>query len=140
MSEYLKRFAERFTQIDANHLDILAQLYSDDVQFRDPLHQVQGLPALREYFAQLYSKVQDLRFDFHGYDQVSEGLGYLRWTMQFRHPRLNAGQPIKVRGCSCLMWDEKVRVHHDYFDAGALLYEHIPVMGGVIAWLKRRLG
>ncbi|MDD0977483.1 nuclear transport factor 2 family protein [Pseudomonas fontis] len=139
MSEYLKRFAQRFCEVDAAHLDLLAELYSEDIQFRDPLHHVQGLPALRQYFAQLYANIHDLRFEFHAYDQVQEGLGYLRWTLHYRHPRLNAGKPVAVRGCSCLMWDDKVRVHHDYFDAGALLYEHVPVMGRMISWLKGRL-
>ena len=27
----------------------------------------------------------------------------------------------------------------DYFDAGNLLYEHLPVLGAAIRWLKRRL-
>ena len=30
--------------------------------------------------------------------------------------------------------------HRDDFDAGALHYEHLPVLGREIAWLKRRLG
>jgi hypothetical protein len=32
-----------------------------------------------------------------------------------------------------------VYLHRDYFDAGALLYEHLPVLGTLIGWLKRRL-
>ena len=28
----------------------------------------------------------------------------------------------------------------DYFDAGALLYEHVPVLGRIVSWLKRRMG
>ena len=139
MSEYLKCFAERFCEIDAQHLDVLGELYSDDIQFRDTLHQINGLAALRNYFAQLYAQVHEVRFDFHGHDQVSDGLGYLRWTLHYRHPRINGGKPVQVRGCSHLMWRDKVCLHHDYFDAGALLYEHLPLMGGVIGWLKRRL-
>lgn len=139
MSDYLQRFAQRFSELDASNLDRLGELYSDDIQFRDPLHQVQGLSALRGYFEQLYANVDAVHFEFHGYDEVSEGLGYLRWTMHYRHPRLNKGQTIQVRGCSCLMWRDKVYLHHDYFDAGALLYEHLPLMGSAIAWLKRRL-
>lgn len=59
--------------------------------------------------------------------------------MHFRHPRLRGGAPISVDGCSHLLWWDKVYQHRDYFDAGAMLYEHLPLMGGVIAWLKRRL-
>ncbi len=38
------------------------------------------------------------------------------------------------------MWRDKVYRHRDYFDAGAMLYEHLPVLGRVVSWLKRRVG
>ena len=96
MSEYLKRFAERFCAIDAHNLGVLRELYSDDVQFRDPLHQIHGMAALQDYFAQLYANVDQVRFEFHGYDQVDDGKGYLRWTLHYRHPRINGGKPVQV--------------------------------------------
>jgi len=100
---------------------------------------VHGLTAVRRYFAELYANVEALHFEFHGFDQVAEGEGYLRWTMRYRHPRLRGGAEIAVEGCSHLLWRERVYQHRDYFDAGALLYEHLPLLGSVIAWLKRRL-
>ncbi|WP_085594762.1 MULTISPECIES: nuclear transport factor 2 family protein [unclassified Pseudomonas] len=141
MSDFLDHFAREFATLGAHNLDRLGQLYSDDIQFTDPLHEVHGLASLRDYFAQLYANVRELRFDFHGSDQCAEGQGYLRWTMSYRHPRLNGGDLIQVAGCSHLQWrDALVYRHRDYFDAGALLYEHLPLIGAVIAWLKRRLG
>lgn len=139
MSDFLRRFATEFAALDAGNLARLDELYSDDVLFRDPLHQIHGLPALRDYFSEMYANVRELRFDFHGHDQVGNGEGYLRWTMTYRHPRLRGGALISVEGCSHLLWRDKVCQHRDYFDAGAMLYEHLPLMGGVIAWLKRRL-
>ncbi|MGG2399334.1 nuclear transport factor 2 family protein [Pseudomonas sp. SH1-B] len=139
MSDFLQHFAERFAALNKDNLELLDELYSEDVLFRDPLHEVHGLTAVRSYFAELYANVEALHFDFHGFDQVSEGQGYLRWTMRFRHPRLRGGEEIAVEGCSHLLWRERVYQHRDYFDAGALLYEHLPVFGSVIAWLKRRL-
>ena len=139
MSEFLRHFAQRFASLDAAHLHQLAELYSEDILFRDPLHEIQGLAALQRYFAELYSNVRELRFDVYAFDTLREGEGYLRWTMHFRHPRLRGGAPISVDGCSHLLWWDKVYQHRDYFDAGAMLYEHLPLMGGVIAWLKRRL-
>ncbi|MGE8150550.1 nuclear transport factor 2 family protein [Pseudomonas vancouverensis] len=140
MSDFLQRFARQFAELDKDNLHRLADLYAPDVYFTDPLHEVQGLAQLQEYFSELYANVRQLRFDFHGFDQVREGEGYLRWVMSYRHPRLAGGQPIQVSGCSHLLWDDKVYRHRDYFDAGALLYEHLPVLGRAIAWLKRRLG
>ena len=95
--------------------------------------------AMSEYFFTLYANVSELGFTFHGYDQVQDGSGYLRWTLHYRHPRLSRGQRIDVAGCSHLLWHEKVYQHRDYFDAGALLYEHLPLMGPAIGWLKGRL-
>ncbi|CRL50616.1 MULTISPECIES: nuclear transport factor 2 family protein [Pseudomonas] len=140
MSDFLRRFAEQFAALDKDNLHHLNQLYTHDVQFTDPLHEVQGLVALRSYFTDLYTNVSDLHFEFHGFDHISEGEGYLRWVMSYRHPRLANGQLIRVEGCSHLLWRDKVYRHRDYFDAGALIYEHLPVLGRAIAWLKRRMG
>lgn len=139
MSKYLESFAERFALLDAGNLDTLGALYNPDITFRDPLHQIHGLPALRDYFAQLYGNARDIRYDFHDADETRPGQGYLRWTLHFRHPRLNGGQPISLDGCSHLQWRERVHFHQDYYDAGALLYEHVPVLGSLIGWLKGRL-
>lgn len=140
MDAFLPRFAEDFAAIGRDSLDRLGQLYSDDVVFQDPLHRIKGLTALRRYFAELYENVEALAFQFHGHDSVGEGEGYLRWTMRYRHPRLAGGREIAVEGCSHLRWrDGRVYHHRDYFDAGALLYEHLPLMGRVIHWLKGRL-
>jgi hypothetical protein len=140
MSEFLRHFAQQFASLDKDNLQRLDELYAPDVHFTDPLHDVRGIADLQRYFGELYANVSELRFDFHGYDQVAQGEGYLRWVMSYRHPRLAGGRLIQVDGCSHLHWRDKVYRHRDYFDAGALLYEHLPVLGRVIAWLKRRMG
>ncbi|HEK1685142.1 TPA: nuclear transport factor 2 family protein [Pseudomonas putida] len=139
MSAYLQQFAERFASLDGANLGPLENLYSEDITFRDPLHHIQGLPALRAYFEQLYANASDIRYAFLSADEVSPGQGYLRWTLRFRHPRLASGRQISLQGCSCLHWRDRVHFHQDYFDAGALIYEHLPIMGGAIRWLKGRL-
>jgi hypothetical protein len=140
MDDFLHRFAEGFSALNKDNLQRLGELYSADIHFTDPLHDVNGLSDLQDYFAQLYANVEQLDFQFQGFDNVSEGEGYLRWLMTYRHPRLHKGMPIEVQGCSHLCWrDERVYRHHDYFDAGALLYEHLPLMGPAVAWLKRRM-
>lgn len=144
MSDFLHAFARDFASLNKHNLVRVAELYSDDILFRDPLHEVRGLRDLRAYYEQLYANVSELRFDFHGYDQtagqVAAGEGYLRWTMHYRHPRLEGGRPLQLEGCSHLRWrDSKVYHHRDYFDAGELLYEHLPLFGALIRWLKGRL-
>lgn len=140
MSAFMPEFAQRFAALNASNLDQLAELYHPEIEFRDPLHQVQGLAALQAYFAELYANVTELKFEFEGFDEVDDQQGYLRWTLHYRHPRLAAGRLISVAGCSHLRFaGSKVINHRDYFDAGALLYEHLPLFGRLIRWLKGRL-
>ncbi|AYF86789.1 nuclear transport factor 2 family protein [Pseudomonas sp. DY-1] len=139
MPDFLRGFAQSFSSLDSNSLGNLDKLYAPDVQFRDPLHRLNGLPALRRYFGQMYASVEDLHYDFHGFDEVGPGRGYLRWTLCFRHPRLARGEIIQLDGCSYLHWRERVYLHHDFFDAGALIYEHLPLLGRLIVRLKGRL-
>lgn len=83
MSDFLRQFAQSFARLDKHNLHLLDSLYSQDISFTDPLHQVHGISALQAYFAELYSNVEQLRFDFHAFDHVADGEGYLRWTMSF---------------------------------------------------------
>jgi hypothetical protein len=60
--------------------------------------------------------------------------------MSYQHPKLNSGKLIAVQGASRLEFKQgKVISHRDYFDGGALLYEHIPLLNRVIFFLKNRL-
>ena len=62
--------------------------------------------------------------------------------MTFSHPRLAAGQPVRVEGAPRLEFDDadKVCLHRDYFDLGAMLYEQLPLLGALVRTIKGRLG
>lgn len=139
-NDFPAHFAEVFASLDRNNLHRLDEIYHPVMHFTDPLHDVQGLHAMRHYCEQLYANVSAISFEFHACQTLTEGEAFLRWTMTYQHPRLKSGQPIAVEGCSYICFHgRRVSRHIDYYDAGALLYEHIPVLGRVIHWLKRRL-
>ena len=139
-SQFSNEFAEGFAALDKYNLARLADLYDAQIHFTDPLHDVHGLDALRSYCENLYSNVSDLQFEFQQCSGIDEDQALLRWNMRYSHPRLAGGKTICVPGCTLIQFrDGKVYRHIDYYDAGALLYEHLPVLGRIIAWLKRRL-
>ncbi|WP_430460029.1 nuclear transport factor 2 family protein [Thalassolituus sp. LLYu03] len=119
--------------------DFLAGIYDRDIVFTDPLHRIEGIKALHRYFSEMYANVDSIDFSFtQHYDSANSSME--RWTMTFRHPRLAGGKPIKVDGCSELHWSNgRIVRHQDFFDAGSMLYEHIPLMGWGIRKLKERL-
>jgi hypothetical protein len=134
----IERFTTTYERLDGTSLHLLDALYGAEVWFRDPFHEVRGLPALREYFERLYKNVDRCTFSFE--DRVAdEQQAMLTWTMHLRHPRLAGGQEIHVPGCSHIRFRDKVYEHRDFFDAGAMLYERLPVLGSVVRLVKARL-
>lgn len=138
MAHIAERFKDLFRQYDASIVERLDDVYAPDVRFRDPAHEIEGLPALREYFARLSEGVEACRFDY-GHELRTADSAAIEWTMHLRHPRLGGGRPVEVPGCTYLRFGDRVVLHHDYFDMGTLLYEHVPLLGSVVSAVKRRL-
>ncbi|MGS0674311.1 nuclear transport factor 2 family protein [Shewanella sp. 0m-4] len=130
-------FIALYQVLNKDNLHQLAQVYSEDIQFSDPLHHVSGLAALTEYFGKLYQNIDFIHFDIH---QVihAKGAATLIWTMKFVHPKLNGGAEISVEGVSLLGLERKITQHQDFFDVGAMLYEHIPLLGSAVKMIKAR--
>lgn len=137
----MEAFLEMYVNLNANNLHTLKDVYREDIRFVDPAHEILGLDNLTVYFANMYKNVKYINFSFT--DQVVAGKsGYVRWEMTFRHGRLAGGRDICVDGVTYIEFDEegKVYYHRDYFDLGAIIYEHIPLLGRLVTTLKRGLG
>ncbi|EAZ97937.1 nuclear transport factor 2 family protein [Marinobacter sp. ELB17] len=136
----VNRFRELFNTLDKGNLNKLAGVYSEHIHFKDPLGEVHGLDELTRYFAGSYQNVIASHFVFD-HEVVDEGTVTLPWTMHLRHKRINGGKEIQVEGISHLHIDcGKVNYHRDYFDAGQMLYENLPLLGGIIRKIKEHAG
>ncbi|CAG36875.1 nuclear transport factor 2 family protein [Desulfotalea psychrophila] len=137
----MKTFLHTYQKLNAHNLETLKNIYRDDVQFIDPAHEVNGIANLTEYFASLYKNIDSIYFSFNE-PVVVENYGYVSWKMTFSHKSLAGGKPITIDGMTHLKFDEhnKVYYHRDYFDLGAMLYEHVPLLGRIITWIKKGLG
>lgn len=133
--EQFKGFYSDLKQVDLGTLD---QIYHENVVFKDPVHQIRGLSSIHRYMEQLCADVEVCRFEF--LDQLEAGdAAYLKWNMHFRHPKLG-NKTITVRGITQLhSKNGLIDFHEDVYDMGAMIYEHVPLLGAVTRWLKRRL-
>jgi ketosteroid isomerase-like protein len=116
----------------------LAELYSADARFKDPFNEVQGVAAVRGIFEHMFAALHEPRFVVHE-AIVQGGQCFLVWDFVFRMKRFSDAQQT-IRGGSHLRFDAQGRVawHRDYWDAAEELYEKLPVVGGLMRWLKRR--
>jgi limonene-1,2-epoxide hydrolase len=132
----LDRFRQLFNQMGSGHLGDLSSVYSDDIIFTDPFSTVRGLAELTRHLDSSYQNVISCRFEF-GLPVVDKQQVALPWIMYLRHKRLNKGVLVTVDGLSLLRIDgQRIGYHRDYFDAGQLLYENVPVLGRMIRWIR----
>ena len=132
----LTRFYEQLAEAD---LPRLHTLYAPDARFKDPFNEVQGVAAIEAIFRHMFVSLDNPRFVVTG--QVRQGEQcFLLWDFHFRFRRFDTRTEQRVRGTSHLVFDAQGRVtlHRDYWDAAEELYEKLPVVGGLMRWLKRR--
>ena len=135
----LRSVVDIYQQLRKDNLHLLDEIYHPDVVFEDAAHRLEGRTALYQYFQSLYTNVIRCDFVIHEHQQVDE-TGFITWTMELLHPKLQGGAPILVNGASHLKFAEgQVIYHRDYFDLGEMLYENLPLLGSVVKIVKQRL-
>jgi hypothetical protein len=135
---WLDNFITTYSKLGTNNLHLLKEVYHQDIEFIDPMHHLQGLDELLNYFDELYTQVSHCQFVVEEVLEA-ENEAAIYWTMTFCHQKLNKKRPIKVQGHSHIKsQDDKVIFHRDYLDLGAMLYEQIPLLGRLITSIKNR--
>ncbi|SVD40229.1 uncharacterized protein METZ01_LOCUS393083 [marine metagenome] len=135
-----KQVMSAYQSFSRDNLDDVDLLYTTDVYFEDPSHAMQGKEALLDYFANVFANLEDCSFKFHQTISNSTDI-FMSWTMFVNHPKLKSGETIRVEGASYLKTrNGKIYYQRDYFDMGAMVYEHLPLIGRILNNVKQRLG
>ena len=134
----INQLKDTYKQMDLENIGQIKNIYAEDIIFTDPFHQVEGLEALRHYFEHMYQNLISINFDY-GDEMISEDSAMLTWKMEYAHRSIKGGAAISLPGATHLKFTEKITYHHDYFDASAMLFEHIPIVGTAIKWIKKRV-
>lgn len=127
-----------YERLQSSDLARLGELYTEQAFFKDPFNEVRGLPAIRAIFAHMFEALDAPRFEIceafaHG-DQA-----FLSWDFHFRLK--GKSSPQTIHGSSHVRFapDGRVAYHRDYWDAAEELYEKLPLLGGLLRWIKKRL-
>ena len=120
----------------------MGEHYDAQARFVDPFNNVEGLAAIEHIFAHMFEALDEPRFVVT--TQVLQGQQcFLTWDFVFGIR--GQSSELTVRGASHL-WlapgtDGRWRIqrHRDYWDVAEELYEKLPLLGGLMRWLKRRV-
>ena len=139
VSDAVQRLVQFFEQLQPQDLPRLPELYAADARFKDPFNDVQGLAAIEHIFAHMFESLEAPHFIVT--ERIVQGPQcFLAWDFRFRFKRFDTACWQTVRGGTHLVFNEagQVTLHRDYWDAAEELYEKLPLVGGLMRWLKRR--
>lgn len=133
-------YAACFEQMTPATVSRLREVAAADVHFQDPFNDVRGIERMERCMHAMYADATDVRFEILHWAIEGE-TAYLRWRFWFKPKRLKADRPWQVEGMSELRFDAAglVAEHIDHWDAASQFYARLPVLGGIIRWVQRRL-
>ena len=130
-----------FKQLSAETMHLVDDFYAEESVVKDPVVELNGREAVKNYYNNMYKQVDYCRFEFSD-EIVAENTTTLVWTMFLKAPKLNGGQEIVVDGVSVIKFHAEhgqAIYHRDYFDMGAFVYEGLPLVGGIIRFAKKKM-
>lgn len=136
MNVHLDRLIAWFESLSPQTLAQIGEHYASAARFKDPFNDLAGLDAIRRVYAHMFASLDAPRFS------VESRLGdatqaFVVWRFDFAL----RGRVMCIRGSTHLCFDTqgRITVHRDYWDAAEEVYEHVPLLGGLLRLVKRRL-
>ena len=116
------------------------QTYAKEAFLDDTLVTHHGSEEIKKYFLQTAQTMT--QFELKILDTARSGADhYIRWEMIFAAPKLAKGTPIHSIGMSQVRFNSQglVTFHQDFWDSGKNIYGNIPLVGGLIHSIRKRM-
>ncbi len=141
MTDPLARYIDALETLDTGSMSALCELIDESVHFVDPFNDSHGRDAYRRVLEDMFDKLGDVDFvvqhaAWSGHSPSRTAL--LKWTLRARL----WGRPWAVEGCSEVTFNDAglVVAHRDVWDPTSAVYARIPVLGWLLAAIRRRIG
>ena len=123
-------------RITPENLGEMSAHIAPNVHFKDPFNDVHTLADMQAIYADMFEQISDFSFEIH--EQLSDGpVTVITWTLG----GTLMNKPWSVDGASRLMFNEAglLTEHVDFWDAAGGLYERFPIIGRLLAAIRRKL-
>ena len=117
-----------------------SKAYATDAYLDDTLVVHRGAAEIEKYFLKTSAAMKSYQVTIEDVSRSGDNY-YIRWEMIFSAPALSGGKPVHSVGISHVRFspDGKVAMHKDFWDSGKNFYGHLPVVGGAIGFVRKRL-
>lgn len=138
----IDRFCSIYRDLTKISSNDLRTIYTEDVEFIDPIQRHKGRDSVEAYFSKLNDNARSCQFDItniipcsNNKDDVSTVLTW-HMTLTLKKP----DKTIHLDGTTLLKENASgFYYHRDYYDLGEMVYEHVPLVGWIVKKIKRKL-
>ncbi|GGP21172.1 nuclear transport factor 2 family protein [Silvimonas iriomotensis] len=124
-----------YATLSRDSLPRCREFYTLDARFKDPFNDVAGIAAIENIFTHMFDHTERPRFVIREVLN-NDDRAFISWDFEF----WIKGTRYVVQGASRLLFDDhgKVMDHRDYWDPAEELWSKMPIIGGVVTWLRER--
>jgi hypothetical protein len=134
------RIIHFFETLEPPSVATMSSIYTEDAYFKDPFNEVRRVQDIQAIFTRMFEALEGPRFVVT--NRLCEGgQVMLEWDFHFRIRSFRPARAWRVHGVSHLRLaaDGRVSYHRDFWDTGEELYAHLPGIGAVVRFLRRRM-
>lgn len=134
-----KIYASFFENIDkTTTIGAYKKIFDENVQFKDPFHDIKGLKKLYKIFEDMYIKLDKPSFKVTEIIEQNN-IAYLKWDFIFSFKDSNKEESFEVVSRVEFNEENKVISHIDYWDSSSNLYEKIPILSFFMRFIKSKI-
>ncbi|AJD49016.1 hypothetical protein S7S_13020 [Isoalcanivorax pacificus W11-5] len=137
----MQHFVDVFTHMTATDIrERVARTYASDLFFNDTLYTATQREALADHLAGTGQAMDAMQVEILGWT-AQDGEVYVRWLMHTRFSMAGRDVDARTIGMTHLRFNDagQVVLHQDFWDSSQGFLEHVPVLGGMIRWVRSRL-
>ncbi|RYH64364.1 MAG: nuclear transport factor 2 family protein [Alcaligenaceae bacterium] len=136
MTARIDEIAHWFATLSPDTLASIGEVYGARAHFKDPFNDVVGIDAIERVYAHMFDGLTQPRFEID-VAQATGSHAFLVWRFLARW----RAHDILVHGSTHLQLDQAglIADHRDYWDTSEELFERIPLLGGALRAMRKKL-
>ena len=138
--ERAKAYARYFDELSPSSKADLVELAHPDIRFVDPFNDVRGIDKLLAVFDHMFETTREPKFVTEP-PIVAGDTAFIKWRFSCTINSRFYARPMTIDGVTEVRFDAAglITAHIDYWDAASQLYEQLPLLGGLLRMIRKRL-
>jgi steroid delta-isomerase len=138
MAAAVERYGRFWSELRPDSTADLRALARPDLRFVDPFNEIVGVERVVALLDHLFAGATGVAFTIR-HQAWHDDTAFYRWDFACRLKRPAMDLPLV--GVSEVRFDREALVaeHVDHWDAGAQVYERLPILGAILRRVRRRL-